>query len=78
MLLLFPQEGRVERGVFVLGGTDNRMDAKVVAVGKRVSDAIRVGATVIADRFAGIALGIDGVQYRLVPEAEISAEQELS
>lgn len=77
MLLLFPMEGRLEEGVFVLGGTTNRMDATVVAVGNRVSSAIRVGTTVVADRLSGIALGIDGVQYRLVPESEIVAQENI-
>lgn len=49
------------------------MDAVVVSKGNRVSDALRVGETVLADRRAGIHLGIDGVAYRLVPEGEIQA-----
>ncbi len=73
VLLLFPQQMREEGGVLVSGETARRMDAVVVSKGNRVSDAIRVGETVLADRRAGIHLGIDGVAYRLVPEGKIQA-----
>lgn len=74
VLLVFPQKGRYEGGVFVQGGSDRRMDAVVVDVGNRVSGAIRIGATVIADRFSGLPVRIDGVDYRLVPEKDIVAD----
>lgn len=76
VLLVFPQEGRMEGGVYVMGGTDRRMDATVVACGGRVSDAVRPGATVVADRLSGIQVTLDGVAYRLVPEKEILAVKE--
>lgn len=74
VLLMFPQRGRYEGGIFVQGGTPRRMDAVVVDKGARVSDAIRTGATVVLDVFAGIPVSIDGVDYRLVPEREILAD----
>lgn len=76
MLLMFPQEGRMEDGVYVMGSTSRRMDAVVVAVGNRVTDAIRPGATVVADRLSGRPVGIDGVAYRLVRERDIHAERD--
>lgn len=74
---MFPQAGRYENGVYVASGTDRRMDAVVVDKGNRVSDAIRVGATVVADRKSGVILVVDGVEYRLVPEKEILGERDL-
>lgn len=74
MLLLFPQEGRMEDGVYVLGGTTGRVDALVVAKGSRVSDRIREGSTVFCEQSAGIIFTLDGVRYRIVPESEIMAE----
>lgn len=70
VLLAFPSEGRLENGVWVIGETATRMDAKVVAAGNRVS-GVRVGDTVIANRLSGVQVTEYGVRYRLVPENEI-------
>lgn len=77
VLLMFPQSGRSDGGVTVVGHTLNRMDAVVVAKGNRVSDAIKVGDTVLADQEFGMILGIDGVWYRVVPEKDILAWRDI-
>ena len=74
VLLKFPDPERTAGGIVMFDSSDRRMDAVVVAKGGRVSERIQVGQTVVADRMGGIILRIDGVDFRLVPEDVILAE----
>ena len=75
VLLMFPQPGAESDGV--VSDNSRRMDAVVAGVGSMVSDEIRVGQTVVADRTTGLWLVVDGVHYRLVAEKDIiGAENE--
>ena len=75
VLLLFPEEDRVEGGVIVDArlSAGRRSDCVVVAKGRRVPDDIGVGDTVYADPLGGIPVGLDGVRYRLMGSNEVRA-----
>lgn len=74
VLLRFPDSERAADGVVLFDSSDRRMDAVVVAKGGRVSERVQIGQTVVADRMDGIILRLDGVEFRLVPEKSIVAE----
>lgn len=74
VLLRFPDSARTVDGIVLFDSTDRRMDAVVVAKGGRVSEHVQIGQTVVADRMDGIILRLDGVEFRLVPEKSIVAE----
>ena len=75
VLLLFPQEGRIENGIWVEGETARRMDATVVAKGNGCKEGFGTGDVVLADRLSGEALTVDGVEFRLVRERDVQAVQ---
>ena len=75
VLLLFPDTDnyRDSGGVLVRQDRDERLDAKVVAVGPDTPPDIRVGDTVLADPWSGLVCDFGGVKYRQVPAESILA-----
>ena len=77
VLLLDDQPERDEGGVIVRSSGYDHMDFVVVAVGDRETVDFGVGdRVVLADRYAGRRVTLNGVLYRLVRAADIVAAVE--
>ena len=77
VLLLDDQPERDEGGVIVRSSGYDHMDFVVVAVGERETVDFGVGdRVVLADRYAGRRVMLDGVLYRLVRTTDIVAAVE--
>ena len=77
VLLLDDQPERDEGGVIVRSSGYDRMDFVVVAIGDRETVEFGVGdRAVLADRYAGRRVMLDGVLYRLVRASDIVATVE--
>lgn len=77
VLLLDDQPERDEGGVIVRSSGYDRMDFVVVAIGDRETVELGVGdRAVLADRYAGRRVMLDGILYRLVRASDIVATVE--